>query len=78
MKTKKAKNRCEGWRRFGGAFTLGPVRWEQCKETGTVMLKTNQGGAVTTLPACPKCWAEAVENKIVIEATPITSKKAKR
>jgi hypothetical protein len=41
MKKKKAKNtnRCEGWRRYGGAFTLGPVHWEQCEAQGIVRLK---------------------------------------
>jgi hypothetical protein len=61
-KTKPAakKVRCEGWRRYGGAFTLGPVTWEQCKETATVMLTCKQFLEPTkTLPACHHCWREA-------------------
>lgn len=54
------KPRCEGWRRYGGAFTLGPVRWEQCKEKATVMVTVKQeGGPKKTLPACDHCLREA-------------------
>ena len=72
-KVKEAKpKRCEGYRRYGGVFTLGPVRWEQCKEQGTVMLAVEQDGEVQTMPACLKCWNEVIEKKIkVIEAKPI-------
>lgn len=65
--------RCEGWQRYGGAFTLGPVKWEQCKETATVMLKLKQDGKVQTLPGCVTCWNEAIEKGIqILEARPIT------
>ena len=69
---------CEGWRRYGGAFTVGGVpRWEQCKEEAMVMIEfeqTNQGGQEKgTLPACPYCWIEATETKgiTIISVTPI-------
>lgn len=64
--------RCEGWRRHGGAFTLGPVRWEQCTEQGTVLLTVRQAGKVQTLPACRTCWKEVEENKIeILKVKPI-------
>jgi len=67
---------CEGYRRHGGAFTLGPVRWEQCSNDATVMLHLIQDGKEKTFPACPVCWNEALENgdqwKIkVLNAKPI-------
>ncbi len=70
-KTKKA-TRCEGFRRYGGAFTLGPVHWEQCKANGIVTLKFKDGSKVKTLPACQECWNDCLENEIeIIEARPI-------
>jgi hypothetical protein len=76
MKKKKAKNtnRCEGWRRYGGAFTLGPVHWEQCEAQGIVRLKFKDAdtGKVRTLPACKECWAECLATGVtIIEAKPI-------
>ncbi len=67
--------RCEGFRRYGGAFTLGPVRWEQCRETATVMLTVKQDGETQTLPACPTCWEEARNTKgiTVTDAKPIAA-----
>jgi len=56
---------CEGWRRYGGIMTFGPVKWEQCKENATAMLKVDQE-KVEDLPACPICWKEVIENKITI------------
>lgn len=71
-KVKAGAVRCEGWRRYGGAFTLGPVTWQQCKENATVMLKCEQDGKVQTLPGCAACWSEALEKGIkVLQATPI-------
>lgn len=69
--------RCEGWRRYGGAFTLGPVHWEQCKEEATVILNLKQKGKVQELPSCSTCWAEAMHHPEirVIDAIPITRKK---
>ena len=70
--TVKLRVRCEGWRRYGGAFTLGPVEWKQCENVAIVMLKVNQG-KIEELPACAECWAEVRENKIeVLEVKPIT------
>lgn len=74
MKPKKKSNlkRCEGWRRYGGAFTLGPVTWEQCKENGIVMLTFERDGKQQTLPACKVCWQEYIDTKLkIISAIPI-------
>ena len=65
--------KCEGYRRHGGAFTLGPVTWTQCKENGIVLL-TFKGieGEVQTLPACNQCWNEFLESGgKVIKVKPI-------
>lgn len=64
--------KCEGWRRYGGAFKFGPVRWEQCKNKPLVKLTVKQEGEVKEVPACKECWQEAIENKIEIQkVTPI-------
>jgi hypothetical protein len=64
--------RCEGWRRTGGAFTFGPVKWEQCTEDAIVNLVVTQKDKQETLPACKTCWQECIDNKIEInEAKPI-------
>lgn len=56
---KKRNIQCEGWRRYGGAFTFGPVKWEQCRENATVMVTIKQGAEdVKTLPACDHCLRE--------------------
>ncbi len=71
------KPRCEGFRRYGGAFSMGPVRWEQCHDAATVMLEVKQGDNTQILPACQVCWEEARDTKgiIVIDARPIIAKK---
>ena len=65
--------RCEGFRRYGGAFSLGPVKWEQCRETATVMLTVVQDGETQTMPAGPVCWEEARNTKgiAIKDAKPI-------
>lgn len=63
MKTEQ----CQGYRRYGGAFTLGPVKWEQCKELASVKLKVIQDGKVKVFPACMTCWEECLQNKDKIE-----------
>lgn len=65
--------RCEGWRRFGGAFTLGPVRWEQCKNDAIVSIKVKQDDGEGIFPACKTCWKEAIANKDIkiIEVVPL-------
>jgi len=65
--------RCEGYRRYGGAFTLGPVRWEQCHNTATVLLTIEQNGEILKdSPACAECWEEGRKAGIKqIEAKPI-------
>jgi hypothetical protein len=59
--------RCEVWRRYGGAFTFGPVRWEQCKNDAIVSLTVQQDGQPKTCPVCMKCWREAISNEIEIK-----------
>jgi len=69
----KIKNRCEGWRRRGGAFTLGPVVWTQCDQPGIVMLTFIDDSKTRTLPACKKCWQECIDNGLTIKKVePIT------
>jgi len=65
--------RCEGWRRYGGAFTLGPVRWEQCKDEATIKLTTTEDGKEIVRPACQVCWKEACSSKAIhiLKAEPI-------
>lgn len=66
---------CEGMRRYGGAFTLGPVRWVPCENPATVTLRVVQDGKAETLPACQTCWEEAIDNGIKItDAKPIGAK----
>lgn len=52
--------RCEGWRRTGGAFSLGPPTWSQCDNNATVMLDIEQEDR-QQMPACNMCWSEAKE-----------------
>lgn len=58
--------RCQGWRRHGGAFTLGPVTWHQCTNEGITMLTVLQEGEEQTLPACQTCWQEALCNEAIM------------
>lgn len=70
---KEIEMRCEGWRRTGGAFTLGPVKWEQCNNEAIVMLKVRQEKE-EDLPACLDCWNECKQNKIeILGAEPLIS-----
>lgn len=65
------KIRCEGYRRYGGAFTLGPVRWVQCKNTAVVMLTVIQEEEAQ-FPACNICWKECIDKGIQIaKVTPL-------
>lgn len=68
--------RCEGHRRYGGAFTLGPVKWEQCRNTATVLLTVEQNGQILKdSPACAECWEEGRRAGIKqIDAKPIPTK----
>jgi hypothetical protein len=54
--------RCEGYRRRGGAFTLGPVVWEQCGNDAKVELIIVQDGKKSVVPSCTFCWNEAMSN----------------
>jgi len=66
--------RCEGQRRHGGAFSLGPVQWVQCTSPATVMLKVKQDGETVELPGCNACWNECFENEgiKVLSVRPLT------
>jgi len=55
--------RCEGRRRYGGAFLLGPPRWVQCEEDATVKLRLVQNDEPEAeMYACATCWKEAKEH----------------
>ncbi len=49
--------RCEGWSR-NGAFTLGPLNWEQCKNEATNLITVKQKEGISTQPACDSCLEE--------------------
>lgn len=61
--------RCEGWRRNGGAFTLGPVTWKQCENEAVVILEVVQDGKVESLPGCATCWQECIDSGIQINSS---------
>lgn len=66
--------RCEGWRRNGGAFTLGPVKWEQCKNDAIAIIKVVQDGKAEDFPACSICWKECIDKGIEIKgAQPVVA-----
>ena len=66
------ENQCQGWRRYGGAFTMGRPIWEQCKEPATVVLTVRQDDRRQEMPACATCWQEAIDRGIeVLDAWPI-------
>lgn len=70
-----AKQRCEGWRRYGGVFSLGPVTWVQCQSEGDVLLTIRENGVERTLPACKTCWQECIDTHIdIIRVVPIVDK----
>jgi hypothetical protein len=65
--------RCEGWRRKGGAFTLGPTKWSQCENQSVVMLRVKQE-TEEELSACMECWKEAIERGInIFDSRPLTA-----
>ena len=69
--------RCEGWRRYGGAFSLGPVVWRQCQNEAVVMLDIEQDGERQQLPGCAVCWQEAIDTGIkILGVRPIESHEA--
>ena len=59
---------CEGYRRNGGAFQLGPVKWERCKNDATHYVTVSQDGKRSKLPACEKCLTECIDNGIFKDA----------
>ena len=70
---------CEGYRRRGGAFSLGPMTWEQCPNNAVVILTLKQKGEPKgEMPACAKCWEEARDPRWgikIISAKPILEAK---
>lgn len=77
--------RCEGYKRVGGVFTMGPVQWVQCTNDAIVRLRATQEGRTRTYPACKACHGRAVEAEITIvavlplkQAKKTTKKKAKK
>lgn len=65
--------RCEGWRRRGGAFTMGGLpKWTQCGNDAIVSIEATQDNKTKSWPACMICWKEAIEYGIKInEVIPI-------
>lgn len=53
--------RCEIFRRYGGAFSLGPVRWEQCPNEATVQ-GVDPKFPDATVPVCSECVPETVKS----------------
>ncbi len=69
--------RCEGYRRYGGAFSLGPSQWRQCEDDAIVILTVVQEKE-ERLPACLVCWNESRLSGIKIKSVaPIAAKQAK-
>ena len=58
--------RCEGWRRYGGAFSIGLPEWRQCDNDGIALIKTTNNDK--PLPCCNICWNEIKKNEIIIES----------
>lgn len=68
--------RCEGFRRKGGAFALGPVRWQQCENEAVALLKVRQE-VIAEYPSCLICWNEAKALDVeILSANPINAAKA--
>jgi hypothetical protein len=71
---------CEGMRRYGGAFRLGPPQWVPCKNKATVKLKLKQNDEISEFAGCNTCWDECTKTKgiKVISVHPITHKSPDR
>lgn len=64
--------KCEGWRRYGGAFSLGPTTWKQCENDAIAMITVKQDGGTQTLPGCQICWQECLDTGVeILEVKPI-------
>lgn len=62
-------NKCDGWRRYGGAFSMGPPEWKQCTNEATVELTIVQDDKKSEMAACNLCWEEARNTpSIIIES----------
>lgn len=60
--------RCEGWTRRGGAFSFGPVQWEQCENDAVITMTVIQEGETSEMPACIECWSTALKTDMEILA----------
>lgn len=59
--------RCEGWRRYGGAFSFGPVTWRQCENEAVVLLTVMQDGKrQDAVPACETCLQECLDRHMTV------------
>jgi len=72
--------KCEGWTRYGGAFTLGFPEWRQCENDAVVMISGTQSKCDGTskkekfnMPACMDCWikAESTNHMMIKKVLPI-------
>lgn len=64
---------CGGMRRYGGAFSFGPVQWVKCDQKPTVVIQIKQEeGLVENVPACTQCWKECIDKKMnILKVEPI-------
>lgn len=63
-KSDNKSSQCEGYRRYGGAFSLGPAKWLRCEGKPIVMLTIE--GKDESLASCLKCWNECKANDLPI------------
>jgi len=69
-------NRCQGWHRTGGAFTLGPTVWRQCTNRGVVMITFKENKEFKRMPACAECWQLCIDKHLhITKTTPIRKEK---
>ena len=67
--TDEMNKQCDGWRRYGGAFSLGPIIWKQCPNEAIVELEIVQDNKKSKMAACNSCWEEALDTpSIIIES----------
>lgn len=66
---------CAGERRYGGIMTLGPVKWEKCKNKPVVIVTIEHAkNDKENIPICMDCWKEGIENKLkILKVEPIIS-----
>lgn len=70
--------KCEGYRKYGGVFSLGPITWKQCENDAVVMVEVEQDGKCEILPSCMVCWQEAIDTGMtILSVRPIISESKK-